>query len=214
MLAAGLIWGLFNVGFAVIFSFGPSMLVPGAVMTLAAGLAESGRPPVGADGAIEPERAAPEAWLVALKDDGRLSDFDRLTLRQAVTLVALELLRDRVAGETERRLAGDVLLAMINGELSGAELVRRLVEEAQARGLLVGRNSGTFPRLESLLMLAPPLVVASSETNVDRTLTPMVPPTSVSSSPSTSNSPRTRARRSRSPARSRRSRSGRGRRAG
>jgi predicted MFS family arabinose efflux permease len=27
MIAAGLIWGLFNVGFAVIFSFGPSMLV-------------------------------------------------------------------------------------------------------------------------------------------------------------------------------------------
>jgi len=27
MIAAGLIWGLFNIGFAVIFSFGPSMLV-------------------------------------------------------------------------------------------------------------------------------------------------------------------------------------------
>jgi MFS family permease len=27
MIAAGLIWGLFNVGFAVVFSFGPSMLV-------------------------------------------------------------------------------------------------------------------------------------------------------------------------------------------
>ena len=39
-----------------------------------------------------------EAWLVAVKDGEPLSDFDRLTLRQAVTIVALELLRARVAG--------------------------------------------------------------------------------------------------------------------
>ena len=67
-----------------------------------------------------------EAWLVAIKDTEPLSDFDRLTLRQAVTIVALELLRERVAGDTERRLAGDVLAAMISGELSGPELRRRL----------------------------------------------------------------------------------------
>ena len=82
--------------------------------------------PVTADGGARPGEAVPEAWLVALKDHGPLSDFDRLTLRQAVTIVALELLRDRVAGETERRLAGDVLVAMASGELSGAELARRL----------------------------------------------------------------------------------------
>ena len=55
-----------------------------------------------------------------------LSDFDRLTLHQAVTIVALELLRARVAGDTERRLAGDVLAAVVRGELSGPELGRRL----------------------------------------------------------------------------------------
>jgi purine catabolism regulator len=82
--------------------------------------------PVTADGGSRPGQATPEAWLVALKDTGPLSDFDRLTLRQAVTIVALELLRDRVAGETERRLAGDVLRAMANGELGGTELARRL----------------------------------------------------------------------------------------
>ncbi|MGN6168876.1 MAG: PucR family transcriptional regulator [Solirubrobacteraceae bacterium] len=82
--------------------------------------------PVSADGGARPDEAAPEAWLIALKDTGPLSDFDRLTLRQAVTIVALELLRDRVAGETERRLAGDVLRAMASGELGGAELARRL----------------------------------------------------------------------------------------
>ena len=69
---------------------------------------------------------APEAWLVALKDAGPLSDFDRLTLHQAVTIVALELLRTRVAGDTERRLAGDLLDAVVRGELSGPELSRRL----------------------------------------------------------------------------------------
>lgn len=82
--------------------------------------------PVAADGGARSGQATPEAWLVAVKDTGPLSDFDRLTLRQAVTIVALELLRDRVAGETERRLAGDVLRAMARGELSGVELARRL----------------------------------------------------------------------------------------
>jgi purine catabolism regulator len=82
--------------------------------------------PVTADGGAAPGEGAPEAWLVALKDSGPLSDFDRLTLRQAVTIVALELLRDRVAGETERRLAGDVLQALVSGELSGRDLERRL----------------------------------------------------------------------------------------
>ncbi len=69
---------------------------------------------------------APEAWLVAIKDSGPLSDFDRLTLHQAVTIVALELLRGRVAGETERRLAGDILRAVVGGELAGTDLARRL----------------------------------------------------------------------------------------
>jgi purine catabolism regulator len=86
--------------------------------------------PVAADGssgsgAGGPERI-PEAWLVAIKDSGPLSDFDRLTLHQAVTIVALELLHRRVAGDTERRLAGDVLAAVVQGELAGAELSRRL----------------------------------------------------------------------------------------
>ena len=63
---------------------------------------------------------------MAVKDSGPLSDFDRLTLHQAVTIVALELLRGRVAGDTERRLAGDVLAAIVEGELGGVELMRRL----------------------------------------------------------------------------------------
>jgi PucR family transcriptional regulator, purine catabolism regulatory protein len=86
--------------------------------------------PVAADGTPRPGSSgpgrAPEAWLVAIKDAGPLSDFDRLTLHQAVTIVALELLRSRVAGDTERRLAGDVLDAIVSGELTGSELARRL----------------------------------------------------------------------------------------
>ena len=68
----------------------------------------------------------PHAWLVGAKDSGALTEFDRLTLHQAVTIVALELLRRRVADDTERRLAGDLLTALVNGELSGADLARRL----------------------------------------------------------------------------------------
>ena len=53
--------------------------------------------------------ALPQAWLVAASDTGGLAEIDRLILHQAVTVVALELLRRRVADSTERRLAGDVL---------------------------------------------------------------------------------------------------------
>ncbi len=80
----------------------------------------------GGSGSLGGIERVPEAWLVAIKDSGPLSDFDRLTLHQAVTIVALELLRGRVAGDTERRLAGDVLAAIVDGELSGSELTRRL----------------------------------------------------------------------------------------
>ncbi|MHB8658639.1 MAG: PucR family transcriptional regulator [Solirubrobacteraceae bacterium] len=77
-------------------------------------------------GASASSMPVPEAWLMAIKDAGPLSDFDRLTLRQAVITVALERLRSRVAGDTERRLAGDVLAAVVAAELTGGELIRRL----------------------------------------------------------------------------------------
>ncbi|MEN3285697.1 MAG: hypothetical protein V7607_6837, partial [Solirubrobacteraceae bacterium] len=80
--------------------------------------------PVG--GGDASERSVPQAWLVAAKDSGGLAEIDRLILQQAVTVVALELLRRRVADTTERRLAGDVLSAAIAAELEGAELARRL----------------------------------------------------------------------------------------
>lgn len=75
----------------------------------------------------ETEGGAPlQAWLVAVKDEDGFSELDRLTLHQAVTIVALELLRRRIAEDTERRLAGDVLNAIVSGDLVGPELLRRL----------------------------------------------------------------------------------------
>ena len=89
--------------------------------SLALPVATEGAPGHGAESAGE---RVPQAWLVAIKDGGGpLSDFDRLTLHQAVTIVALELLRGRVAGDTERRLAGDVLAALVGGELDGRRAV-------------------------------------------------------------------------------------------
>jgi PucR family transcriptional regulator, purine catabolism regulatory protein len=86
--------------------------------------------PVRASGARElgeTEGGAPlQAWLVAVKDEDGFSELDRLTLHQTVTIVALELLRRRIAEDTERRLAGDVLNAIVSGDLAGPELVRRL----------------------------------------------------------------------------------------
>jgi PucR family transcriptional regulator, purine catabolism regulatory protein len=71
-------------------------------------------------------RGAPQAWLVAARDTGGLGDFERLILQQAVTVVALELMRQRAMRDTERRLAGDVLAEALTGRLSEAELGLRL----------------------------------------------------------------------------------------
>lgn len=69
---------------------------------------------------------APQAWVAGVKDSGGLAEVDRLALHQGGTVVALELLRRRVADSTERRLAGDVLAGIESGELRGSELARRL----------------------------------------------------------------------------------------
>jgi PucR family transcriptional regulator, purine catabolism regulatory protein len=71
-------------------------------------------------------RGGPEAWLVAARDTGGLGDFERLILQQAVTVVALELMRQRAMRDTERRLAGDVLAEALTGALSDDELAVRM----------------------------------------------------------------------------------------
>ena len=82
--------------------------------------------PVASTGEPDSASVVPRAWLLAIKDAGGLTELDRLTLHQAVTVVALELLRQRAALDTERRLAGDVLSEILAGGLAGAELTRRL----------------------------------------------------------------------------------------
>jgi purine catabolism regulator len=75
---------------------------------------------------ISPGGGPPQAWVVIVRDSGGLGDFERLILQQAVAIVALELMRRRVARETERRLAGDVLAGALGGRLEPNELRRRL----------------------------------------------------------------------------------------
>src|SRR3954462_2727254 len=71
-------------------------------------------------------RGGPQAWLAAALDGGGLGDAERLTLEQSVTVVALELMRQRAMRDTERRLAGDVLAEALTGRLSDDELAVRM----------------------------------------------------------------------------------------
>jgi purine catabolism regulator len=96
-------------------------------------------------------RGAPQAWLVAARDAGGLGDFERLILQQAVTVVALELMRQRAMRDTERRLAGDVLAEALTGRLSEAELgvrMRPFGVGAQAAVLVFADDGGAAPEAE------------------------------------------------------------------
>jgi purine catabolism regulator len=75
---------------------------------------------------VAAEPRGPRVWMVAIRDTGGLGEFERLILQQAVTVVALELMRRRVVRDTERRLAGDILDEVVEGELDESELLGRL----------------------------------------------------------------------------------------
>jgi purine catabolism regulator len=62
-----------------------------------------------------------------VRDSEGLGDFERLILQQAVTVVALELMRQRAMRDTERRLAGDVLAEAVEGRIEEQELPSRLL---------------------------------------------------------------------------------------
>jgi purine catabolism regulator len=55
-----------------------------------------------------------------------LGDFERLCARQAAIVVSLELMRERIVRETERRLAGDLLADALGERLEADELSGRL----------------------------------------------------------------------------------------
>lgn len=65
-------------------------------------------------------------WLVVARRRGKAGDLERLLARQAAMVVALELMRERVVRDTERRLAGDVLAEALGGNLGADELKARL----------------------------------------------------------------------------------------
>jgi purine catabolism regulator len=68
----------------------------------------------------------PAGWLVVVSEQAPLGDFERLIARQASIVVGLELMRERVVQETERRLAGDLLADALSGRLTPEELSGRL----------------------------------------------------------------------------------------
>ena len=115
---------------------------------------------------ISPGGGPPQAWVVIVRDSGGLGDFERLILQQAVAVVALELMRRRVARETERRLAGDVLAGALGGRLEPSELRRRLEpfgigEEAAVLVFDLDDPAAAEPALERALAAdACPAVVA------------------------------------------------------
>jgi purine catabolism regulator len=69
---------------------------------------------------------APVAWLTVVSKRAPLGDFERLAARQGSMVVGLELMRERVVRETERRLAGDLLVEALGGRLDSDELRGRL----------------------------------------------------------------------------------------
>jgi purine catabolism regulator len=70
--------------------------------------------------------ASPIAWLAVVSEGPALGDFERLIARQAAMVVGLEMMRERVVHETERRLAGDLLSEALSGRLDPDELMGRL----------------------------------------------------------------------------------------
>jgi purine catabolism regulator len=70
--------------------------------------------------------AEPVGWLLAVAEGESLGDFERLIARQAALVVGMELMRERIVRETERRLAGDLLSDALSGRLDAEELQGRL----------------------------------------------------------------------------------------
>jgi PucR family transcriptional regulator, purine catabolism regulatory protein len=71
-------------------------------------------------------QGVPRAWLAVIGESVPLADFERLATRQAALVIALEMMRERVVRETERRLAGDVLADALSGRLEPDDLRGRL----------------------------------------------------------------------------------------
>jgi purine catabolism regulator len=89
---------------------------------------------------------APKAFLVIARS-GRAEPFHQVVSHHLATAIALELAKSQAVARTERRLVGDFLDALLEGELSSDETARRLrflgLGAAQSIAALVGRPEPT-----------------------------------------------------------------------
>jgi purine catabolism regulator len=105
---------------------------------------------------VSPRGGAAEAWLVVVRHTGELGDYERLCVQQAAIVVALALMRERVARETERRLSGEVLAATFSGRLAPDDVRDRLTpfgigERAAVLAFELGDPDAAEPTLEGFL---------------------------------------------------------------
>jgi PucR family transcriptional regulator, purine catabolism regulatory protein len=105
---------------------------------------------------VSPRAGSAEAWLVVVRRSGELGDFERLCVQQAAIVVALELMRERVARETERRLSGEVLAATLSGRLAADDVRDRLApfgigERAVVLAFELGDAAAAEPTLAEYL---------------------------------------------------------------
>ncbi len=81
------------------------------------------------------------AWLLAAEPDGVVEASSRLrALEHGVTVLALELSKERAAAEVERRLRGDLLEALLARSLEKGESAR-LAKQAQRLGFRVAEKT-------------------------------------------------------------------------
>ncbi len=95
-----------------------------------------------------------------MRRSGELGDFERLCVQQAAIVVALELMRERVARETERRLSGEVLAATLSGRLAADDVRDRLApfgigERAVVLAFELGDAAAAEPTLAEFLAAEP-----------------------------------------------------------
>jgi purine catabolism regulator len=100
---------------------------------------------------------SPAGFLVMARAE-RTEPFHQVVVHHLATAIALDLAKAQAVAATERRLLGDFLDAMLEGELSGDEVRRRLrflgLGESRPVAVLVGRpEAGQDHALEALRRL-------------------------------------------------------------
>jgi PucR family transcriptional regulator, purine catabolism regulatory protein len=91
----------------------------------------------------------PAGFLVMVRAE-RAEPFHQVVVHHLATAIALDLSKAQAVAATERRLVGDFLDALLEGELSSDEVRRRLrflgLGESRPLAVLVGRPSDPAPR--------------------------------------------------------------------